>query len=37
MGMINANKPLVSMDRKHLQDQATPDFVTFQDMFRKVP
>jgi hypothetical protein len=34
MGMIR--KPLVSMDKKYIRDQATPDFVSFQDLFRKV-
>jgi hypothetical protein len=34
MGMVR--KPLVKMDNKYIRDQATPDYVTFQDMFRKV-
>lgn len=34
MGMIH--KPLVKMDHKYSRDQATPDFVSFQDLFRKV-
>lgn len=34
MGMIR--KPLVNMDNKYIRDQATPDFVSFQDLFRKV-
>ena len=36
MAMAMVKKPVVNMERKYICDQATPDFVSFQDMFRKV-